>query len=135
MFGAITSAHSGMTVYRTWLDSTSDNIANANTIRSTDQPAYQARYVRAQAVEGGGPYGVGGGARVAGVEFGDPEGRLAYQPDHPLADENGMVRTPDIDMGVEMSSLMMAQRGYQANLAVVERARDAYRAALQLGRQ
>jgi flagellar basal-body rod protein FlgC len=29
---------------------------------------------------------------------------------------------------------MMAQRGYQANLAVVDRARDAYNAALQLGR-
>jgi flagellar basal-body rod protein FlgC len=30
--------------------------------------------------------------------------------------------------------MIMAQRGYQANLAVVERATDAYRAALQLGR-
>lgn len=134
MFGAISSAHSGMTVYRTWLDSTSDNLANANTVRATDQPAYQARYVLAEAVQGDNN-GVGGGARVSGIEYGDAEGRLAYQPDHPLADEEGMVRMPDVDLGVEMSSLMMAQRGYQANLSVVERARDAYRAALQLGRQ
>lgn len=133
MFGAISTAHSGLRVYRSWLDATSDNLANLNTIRPTDQPAYQARYVVAESV-GGDARGIGSGARVAGIEYGDIEGRLAYQPDHPLADENGMVRTPDIDMGTEMTSLIMAQRGYQANLKVVERARDAYRAALQLGR-
>ncbi len=127
MFSAINAAHSGLTVYRTWMDAISDNVANVNTIRPTDQPAYQARYVVAEPVPGQ-------GARVAGVEFGDPEGRLAYMPDHPLADENGLVRTPNVDMAVEMTSLIMAQRGYQANLSVVERARDAYQAALNLGK-
>jgi flagellar basal-body rod protein FlgC len=34
-----------------------------------------------------------------------------------------------------MTQLIMAQRGYQANIAVVERARDAYTAAVNLGRQ
>jgi flagellar basal-body rod protein FlgC len=33
-----------------------------------------------------------------------------------------------------MGQLIMAQRGYQANLSVVDRAKDAYQAALQLGR-
>lgn len=133
MFGAIDTAHSGLTVYRTWLDATSDNIANANTVRRTDEPAYQARYVMVESVEGDG-HGIGAGARVAGIDYSDAEGKLAYMPDHPLADEDGMVRTPNVDMATEMTSLLMAQRGYQANLAVVERARDAYLAALQLGR-
>ena len=132
MFNALSTAHSGLRTYRTWLDATSDNIANVNTVTGTDGPAYQARRVLASPVAGNG--GVGAGVEITGVEYGDPVGRLAYQPDHPLADENGMVRTPDIDLGMEMTSLLMAQRGYQANLAVVERARDAYRAALQLGR-
>ncbi len=133
MFNAISTAHSGLRTYRTWLDATSDNIANANTITGTDEDAFQARRVLARAIRGD-SNGVGGGIEVTGIEFSSPEGRLAYQPEHPLADEDGMVRTPDMDMGIEMTSLMMAQRGYQANLAVVERARDAYRAALQLGR-
>jgi flagellar basal-body rod protein FlgC len=46
-----------------------------------------------------------------------------------------MVRYPDIDMGDQMVALIMAQRGYQANLAVVERATNAYQAALQLGKR
>jgi flagellar basal-body rod protein FlgC len=72
--------------------------------------------------------------RVARAEFGDPEGRVVYEPDHPLANEEGYVRYPDIDMGDQMVALLMAQRGYQANLAVVERATNAYQAALQLGK-
>jgi flagellar basal-body rod protein FlgC len=57
-----------------------------------------------------------------------------YEPDHPLADEAGYVKYPDIDLGDQMSQMIMAQRGYQANLAVVERATEAYKAALMLGK-
>ena len=44
------------------------------------------------------------------------------------------MRYPDIDMASQMTQLIMAQRGYQANAAVVDRAKDAYTAALQIGR-
>jgi flagellar basal-body rod protein FlgC len=45
-----------------------------------------------------------------------------------------MVRMPDIDLADQMGQLIIAQRGYQANLAVVQRAQDAYGKALELGR-
>ena len=130
MFGALGVAGSGLTVYRKWLDAVSDNIANINDARPTSRPAFQARYVVAQAVD----YGQGGGVRVAGAAFGDAQGRLVYDPSNPLADKQGMVRYPDIDLADQMTQLILAQRGYQANLAVVERARSAYEQALQIGR-
>ena len=129
-FGAIGTAGSGMTVYRTWLDAISDNLANLSTVRSTGEDAFQARYVVAQSAG----EGTQGGARVAGVTFGSAEGRLVYEPGHPLADGEGYVRYPDIDMSTQMTQLIMAQRGYQANAAVVDRARESYQAALQIGR-
>ena len=46
----------------------------------------------------------------------------------------GYVRMPDIDLGTQMADLIMAQRGYQANAAVVDRAKTAYEAALQIGK-
>ena len=33
-----------------------------------------------------------------------------------------------------MAQLIIAQRGYQANLAVIDRAKDAYQRALELGK-
>ena len=71
--------------------------------------------------------------QVAGIELGDAQGRVVYEPDHPLADADGNVRLPDIDLADQMAQLIMAQRGYQANLAVVDRAQDAYQRALELG--
>jgi flagellar basal-body rod protein FlgC len=129
-FGTMDTAASGLVVYRKWLDSVSDNIANMNDVRSTTDSAFQARYVVAQAAD----YGSAGGAQVAGIALGDAKGRVLHQPDHPLADAEGNVRLPDIDLADQMGQLIIAQRGYQANLAVVERAHDAYSAALQMGR-
>jgi flagellar basal-body rod protein FlgC len=130
MFGTMDAASSGLVVYRKWLDAVSDNIANINDVRSTSDKAFQARYVVAQAAD----YGNGGGSQVAGAAFGDAKGRISNQPDHPLADAEGNVRLPDIDLADQMGQLIIAQRGYQANLAVVERAHDAYSSALQMGR-
>jgi flagellar basal-body rod protein FlgC len=129
IFGAIGTAGTGMTTYRTWLDAISDNLANLNTVRGTGEDAFRARYVVAQSIEGG-----DGGVRVKGVEFGSAEGRLVYEPGNPLADDEGYVRYPDIDMSSQMTQLIMAQRGYQANAAVVDRAKETYTAALQIGR-
>ncbi len=128
IFGAIGIASTGMTVHRKWLDAVGDNLANVNTVRATSEDAFRARYVVAQEMTSG------GGAQVAGVLFGDPEGRLVHEPDHPLADEAGYVRYPEIDMSSQMTQLIMAQRGYQANAAVVDRAKLTYEAALQIGR-
>jgi flagellar basal-body rod protein FlgC len=131
MFAAFQVAGSGLLATRKWLDAVSDNIANMNNVSRTDQKAFQARMVVAQAEQ----YGNAGGVRVAGAMFGDPQGRVVHQPDHPLADEQGYVRVPDIDLGDQMTQLMIAQRGYQANLSVVKHAQDAYTQALQLGKR
>jgi flagellar basal-body rod protein FlgC len=132
IFDTLGIAGSSLLVHRKWMDAAADNMANVNTVNPFDAEPFHERLIVAQAVD----YGSGGGGvRVARAEFGgDPEGRVVYDPNHPLANEEGMVRYPDIDMGDQMVALMMAQRGYQANLAVVERATNAYQAALQLGK-
>jgi flagellar basal-body rod protein FlgC len=127
-FDAIGIAGTGLTLHRKWLDAVSDNLANLNNAASTDGDAFQARYVIAQAGEGT------SGVYVAGAAYGNAEGRIVHEPDHPLADADGNVRYPDIDMASQMGQLILAQRGYQANAAVVDRARETYTAAIQIGR-
>ena len=93
-FDAIGIAGTGLTVHRKWLDAISDNIANVNTVKSMDDTAFQARYVEVQ--EGDGTSGV----YVKGAAYGSAAGRVVYEPDNPLADAEGYVRMPDIDLGV-----------------------------------
>ena len=130
-FDSLRIAGSGLYSHRKWMDAVSDNIANINTVNAPGENAFQERMVVAEAVD----YGSGqGGVRVAGMALGDAEGRMVYEPGHELADADGYVRYPDIDLGDQMTQLLMAQRGYQANLATVERATNAYQSALQLGK-
>ncbi len=133
VFDTLGISGSGLLAHRKWLDAVSDNMANINTVNPYDEAPFRERLIVAEAME----YGTGeGGVRTARMELGgDPEGRIVYEPNHPLANEDGYVRYPDIDMGDQMVQLLMAQRGYQANLAVVERATSAYQAALQLGKR
>jgi flagellar basal-body rod protein FlgC len=131
LFNAIDTAASGVTVNRKWMDAVSDNISNVNDVTSTSQNAFQARFVVAQAND----YGSGtGGTSVAGIVRGSAAGRLVQDPTNPLADAQGNVRVPDIDLADQMTQLMMAQRSYQANIATVERAQDAYKAAIEVGK-
>ena len=132
LFDIFSISGSGVGLNRAWMDAVSDNISNVNTVRRTSESAFQARYVVAQSTDVTGTGG--GGVSVAGIALGDAQGLVVSDPSNPLADANGMVRRPDIDLGDQMTQLIQAQRGYQANLAVVQRATDAYTAALQVGK-
>jgi len=131
VFEAVNISGSAMTVHQKWMDAISDNIANINTVRPTSGAAFQARYVKAAALENG---STGAGVATVGAELGSAEGRLVYQPDNPQADAQGMVRLPDIDLGEQMTDMVMAQRGYQANVANLDRVKETYQAAIQMGR-
>jgi flagellar basal-body rod protein FlgC len=127
-FDTLNIAASSLGMHQTWLDTLASNIANANTIHSTSEDAFQAQMVVAQAQPGG-------GVDVAGIALSDPEGVLVYSPDSPLADADGNVRAPAMDMTSQMTQLIMAQRGYQASVQVTKFAQDSYSSALQIGSQ
>lgn len=126
-FDMLNIAGTGMNFHQTWLDCLSYNIANVNTARPTSGSAFQAQYAVAQSLGG---QGVG----LSGIALGDPTGRVVYQPDSPMADANGNVRMPDIDMASQMSQLIMAQRGFQAQASVTRNAQDVYASALSIGK-
>ncbi|MEQ6901946.1 flagellar basal body rod C-terminal domain-containing protein [Nocardioides sp. YIM 152588] len=125
-FEALRIANSSLGSHQVWLDALANNIANANTVRPTDEDAFQATYVVLDQVEQG-------GVKVTGFEASDAEGRMVYDPANPVADENGMVRAPDMDMSDQMSELIMAQRGFQASVQTTKHAQDTYSAAIQIG--
>lgn len=131
VFSTLSVAQTGMGAYKLWIDAVADNVANIDNVTSTDQQAFQERFVLVRAVED--ETGAGAGVVVTGAAFGNPNGRIVYEPNNPLADENGMVRRPDIDLSDQMVFLQLAQRGYQANINVLDRAREAYETALRIG--
>jgi flagellar basal-body rod protein FlgC len=126
LFDTIGISGTGLITHRKWMDAIADNLSNANDTVPGDQPVFAERFVQAAAAPGG-------GVEVVAARFGPSTGIEAYDPQNPLADANGFVRHADIDMPGQMTQLIMAQRGYEANLSVISRATEAYQQALQLG--
>ena len=60
--------------------------------------------------------------------------KMVFEPGHPDADEQGMVKYPDINVVEEMANLMTAQRGYEANVSTIDAINSMYNKALEIGR-
>jgi flagellar basal-body rod protein FlgC len=128
MFGALDAASSGVALGQMWMDTIGDNVANINTVRPAGQEPYRAQLVVARSLPGMQGVGVTGIASQGGA----PE--VVYDPDNPLADGDGYVTRPVVDMASEMTNMLVASRLYQANLSVMTSARAAYPAALSIGK-
>lgn len=126
-FDQLRIANTALGFHQTWLDSLANNIANVNTARRTGENAFQAQMVVARSRPDG-------GVEVGGLALSDPTGRMVHDPAHALADANGYVRLPEVDLASQMSQLVMAQRGFQASVQVTKNAQDTYTSALQIGR-
>jgi flagellar basal-body rod protein FlgC len=140
MLSIFNISSTGINFYKNSLDAIAHNVANVNTVRTMDESAVRRQQVVGTAYTSSAPSMLGTGGTVGGgvsfkmVESATAVGVVTYDPDNLLANEDGYVRRPDIDLTTEMADMIIAQRGYQANLAVVQRATEAYQAALQLGR-
>jgi len=134
MFPAFDIASSALTTHRIWMNAISDNIANINTVKPMSEAAYQEKFIVAREIPSapGQPVGVGGGVAPVAVQYGDATGTVTYDPTNPLADKDGLVRRPSENLGDQMTNLIIAQRGYQLNLAVIDRAKSSYQQAIDI---
>lgn len=120
----------GLKVHGMRLDISSKNIANLDTpnyvrkiplVVSTDRSSFlSVMNQMKESTFGAGtlPYASGSVAMAGVVE--DPTlGDRLYKPGHPDADENGYIRTSNVDPLVEITDAIMAQRAYEASLAII----------------
>ena len=75
-----------------------------------------------------------GGVNFSGVVEDPTPGQKIYQPGHPDADENGYIRTSNVNAMVDIADALMAQRAYEANLALVNVTKSMAQKAVEIGR-
>ena len=136
---SLTVSASGMSVQRTRVGLAASNLVNVETTRSEDG---SGPYRRLDAVVTPASFdealnaaddGVRG-AEVMQVVADPTEGKLVHNPNHPDADENGMVRLPNVNPVQEMVNLMTAQCGYDANATAFETAKTMIQRGLEIVR-
>ena len=76
---------------------------------------------------------ISGGVAMSGVVEDPTLGDRMYRPGHPDADENGYIRSSNVNPMVEFADAAMAQRAYEASLAVMKITKEMADQAVQLG--
>ena len=138
-------AGSGMSAQTVRLNTISSNIANAESVSSNTDETYRAREpifkAQLQAAMSNQPFDfsarqmdVGGGVSVQGVVESDAPLQMRYEPDHPMADDNGYVAYPNVNVVEEMVNMISAQRAFQTNVDVMTSAKTMMQQVLSLGR-
>ena len=108
------------------------NLANADSITSTSGKAYRAKQVIFQ-VDDNGELNPIAGVQVSQVIEDPSPMNLVYEPNHPLADAKGYIQKPNVDVVAEMVNTISASRSYQANIEVINTAKNLMLKTLALG--
>jgi flagellar basal-body rod protein FlgC len=112
------------------LNLVASNLANADVSSATELDAYKAKRPIFQEVM----LGSGGSTvRVSGQTTSSAAAKLKYDPADPLANENGMVWKPSVDLAGEMADMITASRAYQLNAEVANVSRALVNRALSIG--
>jgi flagellar basal-body rod protein FlgC len=161
LFKAIEVSATGLSLQRKKMDVVAQNIANAETTRTEKGGPYRRKRVVVSGVKESVPFRtemsrarsklarthtkhLSGGVKTSqnivdiskarGEEIVDPASghRLVHDPDHPDADENGMVKMPDIEIVTEMVDMMAASRAYEANTMAILTSKEMAKDALEI---
>ena len=129
---------SALTAEKLRIDTVASNLANMQTTRTAAGGPYRRKTVvfeeRLARVRQASPPFRGRGVRVAHVVDDPNPPRMEFDPEHPDANEEGMVAYPNIDLAKEMTDLITASRSYEANSTAINTAKSLYLKALEIGR-
>jgi len=115
------------------LNTVASNLANADAISGTADGTYKARLPMFKAaMEAGGDGSPG--VQVLGVVESQAPADKRYEPGHPLADAEGYVYAPNVNVVEEMVNMISASRSYQSSVEVMNTAKELASRTLSLGR-
>ncbi|WP_011301734.1 flagellar basal body rod protein FlgC [Cupriavidus necator] len=125
-------AGSAMAAQSQRMNVTASNLANADSVVSPDGQAYRTKQVIFGMAPTPGQSDVGG-VQVQGVMEDPSPPRMVHNPTHPMANAEGYVVMPNVNPVEEMVNMISASRSYQANVEVLNSAKNMMLKTLTIG--
>jgi flagellar basal-body rod protein FlgC len=131
-------AGAGLSAQSVRLNTVASNLANADSVSGDPSTVYKARHPVFQAVQ----QQMQGAAsvdkseatvRVAGIMESQAAPQMRYDPGNPLANAQGNIYAPNVNVIEEMTDMISASRAYQDNVEVMNTSKDLMLATLKLG--
>ena len=131
LFNLFNVAGSAMTAQSQRLNAVASNLANADSTTSANGQPYRAKQVvfTATSVAGTDAQGV----KVTAVVEDTSPFKMVYDPKHPMANEQGYVAMPNVNVVDEMVNMISASRAYQNNVEVMNTSKTLLLKTLNIG--
>lgn len=135
-------AGTALTAQSLRLNTTASNMANAQSASSSVDQVYRGRHpvfaaIQQQAFgfddDQGFEAEAGAGVQVLGIVESDAPLEKRYEPSHPLADDDGYVLYPNVNVVEEMANMISASRSFQMNVEMMNSAKQMLQRVLTLG--
>jgi len=132
MFDVFDVAGSGMRAQSMRLNTTSSNLANAESIATRAEDVYRARHpVFSAVMMGQGQESTG--VRVLDVVESNLPPLQRYEPAHPLANEDGYIYAANVNAIEEMVDMLSAARSFQNNIEILNTTKELMLGTLRMG--
>mgnify|MGYP003575800369 FL=1 len=128
-------AGSGLSAQSVRLNTVASNLANADSVSGDPNKVYKARHPVFEAVRSAlnSQDGTAAAVRVRSIMESTAAPSQRYEPGNPLADANGNVYAPNVNVVEEMVDMISASRAYQNNVEVLNTSKELMLATLRLG--
>lgn len=127
---------SAMSAQSLRLNTTASNIANADSVSSSSDQTYRARHpvFAAEMLKAAAGQEQSVSVKVLGIVESNKPLNIEYSPDHPMADKEGYIFKPNVNVIEEMTNMISASRSYQTNVQLAESAKNMLNKTLLLGK-
>ena len=135
LYNVFNVAGSSMSAQSVRLNTVASNLANAEAVSTTEQAIYRSRQpVFAAVLQALGSEQSSIPVRTAGIVESQAPARQEFQPDHPLANEQGYIYRANVNTIEEMTNMMAASRSYQNSVEVFNTSKQLLLKTLSMGR-
>jgi flagellar basal-body rod protein FlgC len=132
-FDVFTVAGSGMSAQSVRLNTVASNLANAESVSTDPTQVYRAKHPVFQAATSTSGNQASTAVNVLGITESTAAPDSRYDPGNPLANADGYVYSPNVNVVEEMADMISASRSYQNNVEVMNSARNMLLDTLKLG--
>jgi flagellar basal-body rod protein FlgC len=135
-FSSFDVSASGISAQRARMDVIANNIANADSTRTAEGGPYRRQRVTFQTVfeQAAGNKSVPAGVAVQSVTADPTDFLTVYDPGHPDADADGMVKKPNVNVVEEMVDMISATRAYEANVTALNATKSMIASGIEIGK-
>ncbi len=134
MFKVLDISGSGLHAQTIRLNTIASNMANVDSISSNADTTFRGKKPIFETILDSATGLPTGGVRVRDIVENQAPLKMEFSPNHPMANGEGYIFRPNVNVVEEMTDMMSASRTFQTNIEVMNTAKQLLLRTIQIGK-